>query len=282
MSSIDQPLSPRHGHISFLPEQVQQLSVAEKPLGRSTDMVYQPLKLRKQMENRYVEAKMFRGLKVTEGLEWIAPDTAFKQSIFKDLLYDFKNPERSKVEFLIVVTMYNEDVKNFRDTMMGITENLDAFKRAGVPEKEICCIIIVDGIKPFLETYNKQQQFFSQFFDQQKIKDFFHVDDCLDCKIPDELDEDEFAHCFMQNAMFDDHHNLQLILCVKQKNRRKLNTHLWFFGGFCEMFNPNYVMLLDVGTKPLPNSLFLLYEAMRTDIRVAGCCGEIRPMEPSF
>ena len=71
---------------------------------------------------------------------------------------------------------------------------------------------------------------------------------------------------------------LNLVMCVKHFNKRKLNSHLWFFGGFCELIQPEYVMLLDVGTRPLEGSLFYLYEAMACDKQLAGCCGEIRPM----
>ena len=41
-------------------------------------------------------------------------------------------------------------------------------------------------------------------------------------------------------------------------------------------------MLIDVGTMPLSRSLFLLYEAMETQDDLAGCCGEIRPMDPNI
>ena len=66
---------------------------------------------------------------------------------------------------------------------------------------------------------------------------------------------------------------MQMFFCIKQKNLRKLNTHLWFFGGFCEFMNPNFVILLDVGTKSLEKSLYYLYKAMRVDPNLAGCCG---------
>lgn len=284
MDRLDLPTSPASGRerrISLVSLQVEPENLMD-PLGESSDLVYQPLKLVKIMENRYMDNRHFKGLRKTQGLTWVSPDTGFRESIFKNLLNSNSTNYSTTVEFLIVVTMHNEDVKNFKDTMIGISENLEAFKLAGISTKEICCVVIIDGIKPFLETYNKAKHFFSQFFDEQKIKDFFHVENLVDCRIPDETDEDEFAHCFMQLAKFDDLNELQLIFCVKQKNKRKLNTHLWFFGGFCEMFNPNYIMMLDVGTKPLEKSLFYLYEAMKTNSRVAGCCGEIVPFMPSF
>lgn len=255
--------------------------VTENPLGKSTDMVYQPFVLRQIMENRYDENnRQFKGLVKTQGLKWIPPDTGFEESIFTDLICDSNG--NSKVKFLIVVTMYNEGVKNFKDTMLGIAKNLDAFRIGNVPAKSICCVVIVDGMRPFLETYYKQKDFFAQYFDEDMVKDRFNVENCEDCKYPGQHPDKEFAHCFMQNAIFEDHEPLQLIFCVKQQNKGKLNTHLWFLGGFCEMFNPKYVMLLDVGTKPLDDALFLLYEAMKTDKKIAGCCGEIRPMQTNI
>ena len=45
------------------------------------------------------------------------------------------------------------------------------------------------------------------------------------------------------------------------------------------MIQPSHVMLIDVGTKPLTGSLFYLYEALVCDPQLAGCCGEIKPMD---
>ena len=48
------------------------------------------------------------------------------------------------------------------------------------------------------------------------------------------------------------------------------------------MINPRYVCLLDVGTKPMPNALYAMWESLKTEPRIAGCCGEIRPMGNKF
>jgi hypothetical protein len=117
--------------------------------------------------------------------------------------------------------------------MIGLNENLNEFKAAGVEPEEIACIVIVDGLKPFLETYRKQSDFFSQFFDEKMIKKWFKVKDVLDCKIHDQKDHDEFAHCFFKKVCFGEgFYELNFCFCVKQYNKRKLNTHLWFFGCF--------------------------------------------------
>jgi chitin synthase len=48
----------------------------------------------------------------------------------------------------------------------------------------------------------------------------------------------------------------QIILVIKQKNAKKINSHKWFFNAVCEVINPEVTMLLDVGTKPTEKSLY--------------------------
>lgn len=245
--------------------------------GSQRNISYQPFKLIKVMETRIHNNHAFQALSRTTGLDIISPDAGFYENALANLFIE--EDKEPKCKFLIVVAMYNESAEHFSNTMIGVNENLNYFKSAGVSTEEIACIIIVDGMKPFLETYRKQEGFFSQFFDEEMIKTRFKVKDVLDCKIPNQTDYDEFAHCFTQKVCFGSNlHPLNFYFCVKQFNKRKLNTHLWFFEGFCEMIQPTYAMLLDVGTKPLSGSLFYLYEAMVCDSQLAGCCGEIKPM----
>jgi cellulose synthase/poly-beta-1,6-N-acetylglucosamine synthase-like glycosyltransferase len=71
--------------------------------------------------------------------------------------------------------------------------------------------------------------------------------------------------------------NYNFLFCIKQDNKRKLNTHTWFLKGFCPRMNPKFIIFLDVGTKPLKQSLSPLYNCLKNDNKVAGCCGEIIP-----
>jgi chitin synthase len=43
---------------------------------------------------------------------------------------------------------------------------------------------------------------------------------------------------------------LKLFTCFKHLNGKKLSSHLWFFEGFCRYLKPEFIVLLDVGTKP--------------------------------
>ena len=242
-----------------------------------SSLVYQPLKLVKEMTKRTYKEKLIDALEKTAGLAPIAPDRELAPSF----LLDFKQ-NRECCEFLIVITMYDEKYQELEDTLSGICQNLEIFNIANVNYKRIACIVIVDGVEAFMKTFENEDNktLFGKFFNEDMVKKRFDVQNIEHCKIPDQMDADEFAHCFTLEYIHKETEiPLNLAFCVKHYNRRKLNTHLWFFGGFCEMIQPKYVMLLDVGTKPLENSLFYLYEAMELNDQLGGCCGEIRPNE---
>jgi cellulose synthase/poly-beta-1,6-N-acetylglucosamine synthase-like glycosyltransferase len=64
-------------------------------------------------------------------------------------------------------------------------------------------------------------------------------------------------------------------MCAREANAGKLDSHLWFFDAFAEALQPEYTFLLDVGTQPGRHSLLKLRDTLRTDPKVAGCCGQI-------
>jgi len=71
------------------------------------------------------------------------------------------------------------------------------------------------------------------------------------------------------------HYPLQVMLAVKERNGGKLNSHLWFFSGFCVQLNPKYTCLLDVGTVPARDALVRIYVEMEDDPQIGGAAGEI-------
>jgi cellulose synthase/poly-beta-1,6-N-acetylglucosamine synthase-like glycosyltransferase len=66
---------------------------------------------------------------------------------------------------------------------------------------------------------------------------------------------------------------LNVLLCVKHRNAGKLSSHALFFLGFCEFMQPELCLLLDVGLKPLDNSIFEMYKYMDCNERTGGTCG---------
>jgi cellulose synthase/poly-beta-1,6-N-acetylglucosamine synthase-like glycosyltransferase len=249
-------------------------------------MHYQCLKLIKEWE--FVEQKTkvngedvtkdIRCLKRAHGLETLVPNQPLRPGVLNTL-------KEKGCDFLICIAMYNEGPFDVIKTLSGVVKNLEIFKKAKVNPKRIACMMICDGLNPFLQTYGNSTEFYKAFVDIERINEHYNVNSFKDIKIPGlDKDETEIAHCFeIETKMGDDEDTpLQLIWVIKEQNRRKLNTHLWFFEGFCEYIQPEYVMLLDVGTQPRRSALYRLYEAMVLDPKIAGCCGEIAPRDASM
>lgn len=269
------------------------------PPDPTTPLEYQLLKLKKVNKQRVLQGKVELGLDKCDGLERIDPGQSLNP-----MLQDLKD---ANPKFLMVVTMYNESIEQFNNTFEGIKRNVVKFDEKGVKCSELAVVVVVDGIAPFSRSLSdeKNKEGFAEYYDRNLIR----KDICRRLKLAEEnklnkdekvmkltedmIDEingiklqnpgDEIAHCFMRKVRVREDRELylQVIFCVKHLNLRKLNSHLWFFGGFCKMLNPRFVMLIDVGTKPLDDSLYYLYEALNNDSRLAGVCGEIRPMKPS-
>lgn len=70
----------------------------------------------------------------------------------------------------------------------------------------------------------------------------------------------------------------QILFCLKEKNQRKINSHRWFFQAFCAQLKPSVCMLLDVGTRPGPSSIYRLWKTFDINRDVGGACGEVRAM----
>lgn len=271
------------------------------------------------------------------------PDSKpFFESEILNRAKDRRSAKAENCQFLIGISMYNEKWEEFRNTIKAVNSSLiSLYANTSLTSENVTCIVLVDGMSPFLQTYSKNKEEFSKFFSEDQVKGLFDTENLTECtfeylidkhrlnknKIPssdhvieelpdDELKEEykedptlsktpgsslqstpnaslkkksrrkekiEFAHLFSQKIFFGNTRApLNIIFCVKQYNKRKLNSHLWLFGGFCEVINPEFVMLLDVGTKPMNDSLFYLYDALTRYPNIAGCCGEIRPMAPSF
>ncbi|KAH0591202.1 hypothetical protein H2248_001294 [Termitomyces sp. 'cryptogamus'] len=68
---------------------------------------------------------------------------------------------------------------------------------------------------------------------------------------------------------------VQILFCLKEQNKKKLNSHRWFFNAFGPLIKPNVCVLLDVGTKPTGTSIYELWKCFDKHPGVGGACGEI-------
>jgi len=71
---------------------------------------------------------------------------------------------------------------------------------------------------------------------------------------------------------------VQIILILKAKNQKKINSHRWLFNAIGKMLEPEICVLIDAGTKPGHKSIYYLWEAFYNDKNLGGCCGEIHAM----
>mmetsp|Transcript_25089 Transcript_25089/g.28853 ORF Transcript_25089/g.28853 Transcript_25089/m.28853 type:complete len:236 (+) Transcript_25089:576-1283(+) len=64
-------------------------------------------------------------------------------------------------------------------------------------------------------------------------------------------------------------------MVIKHKNQGKIESHKWFFKGFCEYMQPEFVQIIDCGSIPLWNSISHIVMHMERFTDVGGACGEI-------
>ena len=68
---------------------------------------------------------------------------------------------------------------------------------------------------------------------------------------------------------------VNFILAVKHLNNKKIDSHLYFFRGFCELLNPSNCMCIDIGTEPQYQSINQLYRLMESVKNIGGACGDM-------
>ena len=226
-----------------------------------------------------------------------------------------KNDKAQKYDLAILVTGYNEGMNEYTKTITGIENDLKRYNSS--KNLHIAIIFIIDGIehfikgmgiksiqKPNINDYeiDKQNKYLNTeppIVQRQSFKD----------KIPNFCDIEKFEKFikFLEplnqnngtlnqlkkpeySILFNDEYNsndetapidMSLYFCIKEKNKKKLNSQDWFLRGFCKVFQPDFFMFIDSGTSPQKNSIKLLYECLRDNDDVAGCCGEIIPENSS-
>ena len=184
-------------------------------------------------------------------------------------------------ELFICVTMYNEDEIDFTRTMHGVMRNISHFCSRSKSrtwgkdgwQKIVVCIVSDGRRKVHPRTLDAlaamgvyQDGIAKNLVNQREVT--AHVYEyttqvSLDADLKFKGAEKGIVPC-------------QIIFCLKEKNQKKLNSHRWFFNAFGKALSPNVCILLDVGTKPGPTSLYHLWKAFDTDSSVAGACGEIK------
>ncbi|MBW0462815.1 hypothetical protein O181_002530 [Austropuccinia psidii MF-1] len=188
------------------------------------------------------------------------------------------------VELFVGVTMYNEDEILFTRTLHGIMKNIAhlctrnksrTWGRDGWKKVVVC--IVADGRKVIhprvldclaaLGVY--QEGVGSNMVQNQPVAAHIY-------EFTTQLSVDsDLKFKGLEKGIVP----TQIIFCLKERNQKKINSHRWMFNAFCPLLQPNVCVLLDVGTKPGPRSLYHLWKCMDLNSNVAGACGEICAMK---
>jgi chitin synthase len=182
-----------------------------------------------------------------------------------------------ETELFIVMTMYNEDEVLFVKTMNAVIKNIAHLcgrSRSNTwgPEgwKKVVVCVVSDGRK---KVNHRTLQVLSLMgcYQEGIAKDSVggkdvtaHIFEYTSNVIVTETGEVSQGAC-----------PIQILFCLKEQNKKKLNSHRWFFNAFGPLIKPNVCVLLDVGTKPTGTSIYELWKCFDNHANVGGACGEI-------
>ncbi|RHZ84080.1 hypothetical protein Glove_85g79 [Diversispora epigaea] len=210
-----------------------------------------------------------------------------KPDDFKEEKYNLRqriyDPPR-QTELFIVLTMYNEDEILFARTFHGVVKNIShlcnrdrsrVWGKDGWKKVVVC--IVSDGRK---KINRRTLAYLAAIGVYQDGVAKNHV-----------RGKEVTAHIYEYTTQFSIDADMkikdsergvvpiQVLFCLKEQNKKKINSHRWFFNAFGSVLNPNVCILLDVGTKPGGTSIYHLWKAFDINSNVAGACGEIVAMK---
>ncbi|KAI4844236.1 hypothetical protein E4T44_06305, partial [Aureobasidium sp. EXF-8845] len=186
-------------------------------------------------------------------------------------------------ELFIVVTMYNEEDELFARTMIGVIKNIEYMNSRNSSKtwgkeawKKIVVCVVSDGrakINPRTRAVLAGLGVYQDGIAKQQVNG-----------------KDVTAHIYEYTTQMTlelkkgvvsvkkGNTPVQMLFCLKEKNQKKINSHRWFFQAFGEVLDPNICVLIDAGTKPGKDSIYMLWKAFDLEPMCAGACGEIKAM----
>ncbi|WFD18416.1 chitin synthase [Malassezia caprae] len=201
---------------------------------------------------------------------------ASEQYSLRQVLY---NPPRP-TEICIILTLYNEDDKLFTRTMHGVMTNiayLCSLKNHATwgPDswKKVSVVIIADGrmkIHSRVLSVLAAMGIYQEGVGKNTVQDVPVVAHMYEYTTQISVDPSLKFRSAERGIV-----PVQVLLCIKEHNQKKINSHRWAFNAFSAILQPRICVLIDVGTKPKPRSIYRLWETFDRDENVGGACGEI-------
>jgi len=184
---------------------------------------------------------------------------------------------KRQIEMAVVMTCYNEDEVLFDNTMTSVVKNIQHLQSRSKSKtwgkdawKKVLVVIVADGrakIHPKMLKMLGLMGVYQEGIAKNEV-----------------AGRDVQAHIFEYSTqvVVDSMGNVsggiapvQICFILKEQNKKKLNSHRWFFNAVCQQLNPNVCILLDVGTKPSGTSIYKLWKDFDKHSNIGGACGEI-------
>lgn len=183
-------------------------------------------------------------------------------------------------EIFICVTLYNESEDLLAKTLQGIAKNLVFFSKKKAKDwgtnawKKIVVCVVADG----REKLNKRTRVLMErlgVFQNGLAKNIVGSKPVK-------------AHVYEYSSLVGVNNvkktvsfgalkaPMQLIFCLKEHNKGKINSHRWYFQAFSKALQPKLCVLIDAGTVPGDDSIYHLWNTFDQESNVGGACGEIR------
>ena len=188
-------------------------------------------------------------------------------------------PGIDETKLIIAMTMYNESKEDLHRSIQGVCDNLiDLQTDALLKSTVVTVVLIADGedrVDEGTHEYLASRDMFAPnhkgFTDAQNVDTtVMHIFASHHPLSPRKFKQ------MPQNMNV----TLRLVYLLKKNNAKKLDSHSWILQGLAPMLRPEYVVFLDVGTRPKMGAIRMLVTEMRDDPNVAGCCGEITIDKP--
>mmetsp|Transcript_7576 Transcript_7576/g.14173 ORF Transcript_7576/g.14173 Transcript_7576/m.14173 type:complete len:786 (+) Transcript_7576:136-2493(+) len=217
------------------------------------------------------------GLQDCKGISPLPRDGRFYPGIVQSL-------KDGGCEMLVSVDYQRNDVARLKLVLLSLYSNFRVFRTKGISPSKMCIMLFCDGIKDLQETFTASEDdrlFLQQFIDISAVSEKFNTGP-IEPIIKRELGsgsnlDPEVAHCFQSYMITDESESepVQLVCVVKHFCRKKLNSRMWFYKGFCETIQPKFCAILNAGTLPEHESIWNMYCAFTPEVGIV--VGEVLP-----
>lgn len=189
----------------------------------------------------------------------------------------FIRPLPSKKSINIVIPIFNEEKKDLKRTLESLCDQeINCNKITNYDDKDrdfiiFHCVVIMDG---FFKASLSMIEYISSIFGDEWSYDFTHNDneDCT--KIIQRLDKNNYPTA----VKIGDNKFLNLSVIVKKQNRKKPNSHEWFFRAYIPVYKGTYAFATDCGTMYDDNCMMELISYLDNHNSVSAVTGRQRVM----